>query len=366
MSDAPVSHRRRAATPETPAATAPPRRRHLDTAAALRSLAIFGTAALAVLRFASPPTTLLAKPFESVLGGAVPSAAPSPTAYGTSGQVKVRFAMPGQSVEYPLEVAGNPDSLRYGWVSVDDTVDVAAARPLSGASVIAPEAPGFYHLALLKATERRIVSGLTVAVMVPFTQKIGAMLNGYRIGTYLAERLGGAHSLPEGFVQIDRDAVDLPLTTHLRLGDFIVHDEQQTWPRYAALSPRLLDKLELVISEVGRMHGEHARRVSIDGSEADLAVDVHSGFRSPSHNRAVKRSAQDSRHQFGDAADVTIDADGDGRFTLADTRLVAMAVEAVEAANPDLAGGMGLYTSRRYNTPYVHIDARGHKARWNG
>ena len=339
--------------------------RRSGTGSMLRSFAVFGTAALAVLRFASPPQALLAKPFESVLRVAVPDAEPSPTAFGTSGQVKVRFAMPGESVEYPLEVTGNPDSLTYSWVAVGDTAGVAAARPLSGASVVAPEAPGFYHLALLKQNERRVVEGLTLAVMVPFAQKVGARLNGYRIGTYLAEKLGG-HSVPEGFVQIDRDEVNLPLTTHLRLGDFITHDDQETWPRYAALSPRLLDKLELVISEVTRMHGEHARQVLVDGVDEDVAVDVHSGFRSPSHNRAVKRSARDSRHQYGDAADVTIDANGDGRYTLADARLVAKAVETVETENPDLVGGMGLYTSRRYNTPYVHIDARGKRARWNG
>jgi hypothetical protein len=29
-------------------------------------------------------------------------------------------------------------------------------------------------------------------------------------------------------------------------------------------------------------------------------------------------------------------------------------------------GGLGLYTSRRYRTPYVHIDARGKRSRWQG
>jgi len=45
---------------------------------------------------------------------------------------------------------------------------------------------------------------------------------------------------------------------------------------------------------------------------------------------------------------------------------VALAVEVVEKDHPDLSGGMGLYTSRRYRTPYVHIDARGRRARWRG
>ncbi len=97
-----------------------------------------------------------------------------------------------------------------------------------------------------------------------------------------------------------------------------------------------------------------------------MAFDVHSGFRTPTHNGGVPRSALDSRHEYGDAADVAIDADGDGRVTLKDELLVARAVDQVEDEHPDLVGGLGLYTSHLYRTPYVHIDARGTRSRWKG
>ena len=97
-----------------------------------------------------------------------------------------------------------------------------------------------------------------------------------------------------------------------------------------------------------------------------MAFDVHSGFRTPAHNAGVWRAARDSRHQYGDAADVAIDANGDGRVTLADELLVARAVDQVEDEHPDLVGGLGLYTSGRYRTPYVHIDTRGKRSRWKG
>jgi hypothetical protein len=200
---------------------------------------------------------------------------------------------------------------------------------------------------------------MTLAVLVPFSQKLGAMLNGYRIGTYLAEKLGSRVDRsppPVGFVEVGREAADLPITKHLLLSDFMSHDRQDSWPRYAAVNPRVLDKLELVIAEIARRHG--------DTSNVKVSVDVHSGFRAPWYNREVERSAKDSRHQYGDAADVAIDANFDGRYTIADSRLVAIAVDKVEAEHPDLVGGMGLYTSRRYHTPYVHIDARGTRARW--
>ena len=80
----------------------------------------------------------------------------------------------------------------------------------------------------------------------------------------------------------------------------------------------------------------------------------------------MRRAARDSRHQYGDAADVVMDADGDGRITSMDGTLVALAVEMVEMRNPELVGGLGLYVSRRYRTPYVHIDARGRRSRWRG
>jgi uncharacterized protein YcbK (DUF882 family) len=171
--------------------------------------------------------------------------------------------------------------------------------------------------------------------------------------------LGGHHEEPEGFLQVEPGDMTLPVSKHFRLGDFVTHDGQtDVWPKYVALNPRLLDKLELVVAEVARMRG-----VSPDSLRA---LDVHSGFRTPAHNAHVERAARDSRHQYGDAADVVIDADGDGRITRADSRIVANAVDSVEEAHPDLIGGLGLYTSGRYPIPYVHIDARGHRSRWRG
>jgi uncharacterized protein YcbK (DUF882 family) len=94
-------------------------------------------------------------------------------------------------------------------------------------------------------------------------------------------------------------------------------------------------------------------------------MDVHSGFRSPDHNRQVRRAARDSQHQYGDAADVTIDANGDGHISAMDSKMVGLAVEIVELKHPELVGGLGLYTSRRTGS-YVHIDARGQRVRWRG
>lgn len=325
------------------------------------SVVAFATAALVVIELHQPPQSGLSKPFESLAIVKAMGVAPSADAYGTSGAVKLRVVLPGERVEYPLEVEGDPAKLTYSWVRTGTDSLAGAPAPLSGAELVAPQAPGMYHLALIDGGQRRVIPQMTVAVLVPFADKLGATLNGYEIGTYLAERVTGRHhDAPEGFLEVEANDVDMQVTTHLRVSDFLTHDGQSSWPRYVALQPKLLDKLELVIAQVSRMQGSDR-----EGARS-VALDVHSGFRTPSHNRGVRRSARDSRHQYGDAADVAIDANFDGRYTAADSRLVALAVEMVEQDHPELRGGMGVYTSRRYSTPYVHIDARGKRARWRG
>lgn len=327
----------------------------------LTALALLA-AAVGAVQFVHPSPQLFRRPFAD--GSLLPFAHPSPDAYGRSGEVKLRVALPGEPVEFPLAVVGDPTAIRYAWVHAEDTAGapVDSVRALAGATVRAPADPGFYKLLLLRGERRQVVAGLTVGVLVPFREKLGSpTLNGYNIGTYLAEKLGGRHDHPEGFLPVEPQDLGLQITKHLQLSDFVAHDGQDTWPRYVALNPRLLDKLELVVRQIAEERG--AADSTLEGQ---VAVDVHSGFRTPRWNRRVPRSARDSRHQYGDAADVAIDADGNGRLDAKDTRLVARAVEEVEREHPDLVGGMGLYTSGRYRTPYVHIDARGKRARWRG
>jgi uncharacterized protein YcbK (DUF882 family) len=325
-------------------------------------LAAFAVAALAIIQFAHPAVSAPTEPFSALASNRLTAGA-SLNAFGTSREVRLRFSLPGSDVEFPLEVSGDPSALSYEWVTGVDSTSVETARPVTGSSFVAPTAPGFYHLAIVRGTERQIIGEPALAVMVPFSEKVGATLNGYRIGTYLAERLTRHSDHPAGFLEVRQADLNLKVSTHLRLGDFITHDSQQAvWPKYVALNPRLLDKLELVLASVG----SRASLSRPDEAPQDVAFDVHSGFRTPAHNRGVWRSAGDSRHQYGDAADVAIDADGDGRVTLKDEILVVRAVEQVETEHPDLVGGLGLYTSRHYRTPYVHIDTRGKRSRWTG
>jgi uncharacterized protein YcbK (DUF882 family) len=327
------------------------------------TIAIAAVATLGALRL-SHPLRFAPAPFAAVLGA--PSslgAKASRNAFGMSEGVALREAMPADTLDFPLEVSVDPSELAYRWVPVgreESPDDSGHVLPLAGSMVVAPETPGVYRLALSQKGVEEVIAEPAVAVLVPFAAKVGGFLNGYRIGTYLAERLGHRHAeRPEGFIEVTQAMLNLSVSRHFHLKDFVTHDAQEdVWPKYVALDPRLLDKLELVLAKLAAYRG--------DDSIPAMALDVHSGYRTPAFNAKVQRSAHDSRHQYGDAADVVIDADRDGRITMKDVRLIARAVDDVEREHPNLVGGMGLYTSRRYRTPYVHIDARGKRSRWRG
>jgi uncharacterized protein YcbK (DUF882 family) len=284
----------------------------------------------------------------------VPRVTLAATAQGISRAVRMLTALPGRVVAVPLELSGRPAGLSYQWLDVGSMVSTGAPQPLAG-PILAPEEPGFYRLAVVREGQQRVVDSLTLGVLKPLTEKRGASINGYRIGFYRGERRGDAVGAPEGFLEVLEHDAALSVSQHLSLSDFLAHDSQTTWPRYVAVDPRLLDKLELVFEEIVRMRGGDGETIG--------NVDVHSGFRTPLHNRRIVRAASDSRHQYGDAADIAVDANEDGRISVADLSLIVRAVEAVERRHPELLGGLGIY---RGGSAYAHIDVRGHSVRWQG
>src|SRR5690242_354223 len=240
------------------------------------SRTLFGAAALGAMQFVHAPEMPRA-PFAQFVG---PTAWASNDAFGVSREVKLRFTLPGRKVEFPLAVADDPTGLQYEWVAASGTEIVTQPMPLAGA-MVAPTRPGFYQLVLLHRSARdsttidsERVSEPTLAVMVPFAEKSRGVLNGYRIGTYLSERFRGEDDAPDGFIEVRPGDVQLGVSRHFRLGDFLTHDAQaDVWPKYVALNPRLLDKLELVVAQVAKMRGVPA--------DSMVALDVHSGFRTP-------------------------------------------------------------------------------------
>jgi uncharacterized protein YcbK (DUF882 family) len=205
----------------------------------------------------------------------------------------------------------------------------------------------------------------SLVVMRPFAAKRGDVLNGYRLGRWPAERWLMARNYfnPDGFVEVVPENVSLPLSRHFTLGQFVTRDQQEVWPKYVVLEEKLIDKLELVLQELG------ARGIQV------TSVVVLSGFRAPYYNerRIEEGAARASRHQFGDAADILIDNDGDGRMDdvngdrrvdLRDMLPVTQAVATVERRYPELIGGLGTYAAMGPSGPFAHVDVRGTSARW--
>jgi uncharacterized protein YcbK (DUF882 family) len=199
----------------------------------------------------------------------------------------------------------------------------------------------------------------------PFTSKVHGRIGQYLMGFWPGERgrvTKGAYKNPEGFVEVTPENQNTLVSEHFRLRDFLTHDQARTWPKYVVLREELVDKLELVIQQLEKQ-GVVVRRMT-----------VMSGFRTPQYNGpgGDGRSGV-SRHMYGDAADVFVDNDGDGRMDdlnrdgrvdYRDARVILAAAERVERLYPSLAGGVGVYRATAGHGPFAHVDVRGWRARW--
>jgi uncharacterized protein YcbK (DUF882 family) len=204
------------------------------------------------------------------------------------------------------------------------------------------------------------------ASLVPFAEKQNGRVGVYRVGRWPAEvrrPRTEAYRVPAGFIEVGAEDQAVRVSTHFTLGQFLTKDQRDVWPKMLLLDERLIDKLELLVSEL-RLAGIPAQ-----------GLGVLSGFRSPQYNSRgnVAGRARDSRHTYGDAADVYVDVNGDGRMDdlnkdrkvdMRDAIFLSKLVEKVEQKYPELVGGLGVYRATGAHGPFVHVDARGERARW--
>ena len=234
--------------------------------------------------------------------------------------------------------------------------------------------PGLKNLFGAEAIARPSVLGMATVddpqafafiTLRPWREKRGAYVGPYRMGWWPGERsvVAANYENPVGFIEVTPDNQSTRLSSHFKLSDFLTHDQDRIWPKYVVLREALLDKLELVLTTM-EGHGVPTQNVR-----------VLSGFRAPYYNSGLvaEGAARASRHQFGDASDIIIDnnRDGrmddlnrDGRVDFRDTEVILRAVERVERTYPELVGGLGLYAGMGPSGPFAHIDVRGSRARW--
>lgn len=225
----------------------------------------------------------------------------------------------------------------------------------------APDRPGFHAVRVVSSQPVDTIH-LTFLVTHPMTEVRNGALNGYAIGNYRARpaSMTAAYEPPRGLVEVRPDDYDLLVAPNFRLGQFIC--KQPGDPRYLLVSPRLLVKLEAILEALNE------KGVRTPG------LTVMSGYRTPAYNRAIGNTTDFSRHLWGDAADIYVDADGDdqmddlngdGSSDLRDARWLSEVVEEVMANGSGLRpGGLSVYRRNAAHGPFVHVDSRGHRARW--
>ena len=275
---------------------------------------------------------------------------------GASGKLRARVQAPGAAV------VGDtlPDGTELQFSSGQGALTTPTAT--------GPGDAGVWNLAVKAGNVIKPVADLSVITLRPFTEKRRGRIGLYYIGSWPGEgtRSSASRGVPSGFIEVTPENQDTPVSEHFTLRHFLTKGQDNVWPKYLVLDMRLVDKLELVLADL------EARGHRVD------RVQVMSGFRTPQYNAGGGNTAGRaalSRHMYGDAADVFIDNDGngrlddlngDGRVDMRDVRVMEAAADRVERAHPALIGGVGVYPAASGHGPFIHIDTRGYRARWIG
>jgi hypothetical protein len=279
---------------------------------------------------------------------------------GESGEVRVILRAPGDSLPMPDSIDADV-SLGYAPASSDST-------PPAGSIRSTPDAPGLWNMLVRVRDGLRVVPDLKVITLVPLSEKKNGRIGSYLVGSWPYEKGGRpkspAYAPPRGLVRVMPADLATPVSEHFKLGDFVTKGQTDVWPKYVAMSPRLLDKLELTIDALE------------ESGQPVTHIGIISGFRTPSYNENggdPSGRAALSRHMYGDAMDWYIDNDRDGRmddlnhdgrFNSKDAAIIRDAANKVEREHPSLIGGVGLYAPTGAHGGFVHIDTRGYRARW--
>ncbi|MFO7676069.1 MAG: hypothetical protein R6X12_07130 [bacterium] len=260
------------------------------------------------------------------------------------------FVMPGETLALELP----PDASSSGWATGGGTL--AESGP-GRADWVAPDVPGLYPLAAVCGPTVKLVNAF---VKVPFAELKSGRLNGYRIGRYPKSNPFPLFTVPDGFVEVKPEILDVALSPRYTLRQF-VPGRPGGWPAYIALREELILKLELLTDFV------------IEKGHKCTRLAVMSGYRTPAW-QYNEGSGRNSAHIYGGAADVYIDENGDRRLDdlngdgvsdSKDSRLLAGYADELEQRYPELVGGVGWYRRSRSRTAFVHVDVRGERMRWH-
>lgn len=262
-------------------------------------------------------------------------------------------------------VAGSLNAFSIASEPILRVIDAPAGFSLSIASdglVVRAEERDSWGYATVETAERVLV--LTLFAMTPATNVRDGMLDGYQIGEYITTPLRGLQSYapPRGFIRLTPENAGAKVSDRYTLRDF--QCKLDGGSKFLVLRPEALIKLEL-------MQQKLAKRSRV----AFKKFTIMSGFRTPFYNSKIGNETGYSRHLYGDAMDIYVDSNGDGRMDdiNRDGRvnqrdaalLLAVAEEIDDSADWGwLKGGAGVYRANEAHGPFLHIDTRGYVARW--
>lgn len=249
--------------------------------------------------------------------------------------------------------------------AIDEVIEAPAGFELylhnGGVEIETPagEQSGY---ARVRLGERELI--LTLVNLIPAENVHDGLLEGYQVGEYRSEPLHGMESYraPKGFMRLSPANGELWVSDHYRMRDF--QCKLDGGSRFLILRTEALLKLELLQHELQTKYGVDFDRFTI-----------MSGYRTPYYNARIGNETSYSRHLYGDAMDVFVDRDGDGkmddingdgRVDANDAKFLLGVAESIDNS-PEwswLKGGAGVYHANAAHGPYLHVDARGFIARW--
>lgn len=270
------------------------------------------------------------------------------------------FAMPGETIEFRVDGSRSNDAIKF--VAEFGKLERSSDRHWRWTAPDAPGSSGVLKVTDASNSSRRIE--LNTFVLVPAQDIANGYVGDFRIDAYpnyQPAHGSNNYSAPTGFVKVTEANRDRNVSPRFKIGQF-VSKQQGNWPKYVAPGTRLYAKLERLLDAVRGAGFEAA------------TLNIMSGYRTPYYNRALG-NVEFSRHIYGDAADVFVDMNedgymddlnGDGVVNVDDAATMACWLEALseQPSFAPLVGGLGIYDGNEYHGPFIHLDSRGHYARW--
>lgn len=231
-----------------------------------------------------------------------------------------------------------------------------------------------------KAAPAQQVFHVTLLVRARFNRSGNGLIGNYPVGIYpnekgrqvspFVERYRGLYTPPPTFIYSTPQVENLHISEHYTLGEFVPPMDRGK-RCYVALSPRLPEMLEAALAQL---------QPELGSGPNPRPLMVLSGFLSPNHLKQLESKGVElspfSRYQYGDAAAVIWDGDGDGamddlnhdrRINLADAQALADRLAQVQKTIGKF-GGIGAVAEPQLpflpKTPYVDLDMRGVASRW--